>query len=238
MLLGIDVGGTFTDFVLLDDAGRVRIHKLLTSARDPSIAILEGIADLEARPETTVIHGATVATNALLERQGVRTALITTEGFLDVLEIGRQNRPDLYALHPARPAPLVPACWRYELPERVGQRADILLPLDLDAADLVIRQILEEGIESVAVCFLFSFLNPDHERQVRTRIAALGGESAPFVSLSSEVLPEYREYERMSTTVINAYVAPLMDRYMANLEHGLGGRRLRIMQSNGGRISA
>jgi N-methylhydantoinase A len=241
MILGVDVGGTFTDFVLLDGAGQVRIHKLLTSARDPSVGILQGIADLEAGPETTVIHGATVATNALLERRGARTALITTEGFRDVLEIGRQTRPELYALHPARPAPLVPAAWRFEVPERVDKAGAILIPLGLDAADAVVRQVLDEGIESVAVCFLFSFLNPAHERQIRERIVLLAGAAdlpAPHISLSCDVLPEYREYERTATTVINAYVAPLMSRYLANLEQGLAGRRLRVMQSNGGIISA
>ncbi len=237
MILGIDVGGTFTDFVLLDGAGQVRIHKLLTSARDQSVAILQGLADLSAGPETTVVHGATVATNALLERRGARTALITTEGFRDVLEIGRQARSDLYALHPTRPAPLVPAAWRFELQERVDQRGEVLAPLDPKATDAIVRRILAEEFESVAICFLFSFLNPSHEQQVRERIRTLGGESAPFVSLSSEVLPEYREYERTSTTVINAYVAPLMSRYLSNLKLGLDGRRLRIMQSNGGVIS-
>ncbi len=238
MILGVDVGGTFTDLALLDNAGRVRIHKLLTSARDPSVSILHGIADLDAGIETTVVHGATIATNALLERRGARTALITTEGFRDVLEIGRQTRTDLYALHPTRPQPLVPAPWRFELPERVDQQGTVLVPLDLEAADAVVRQLLAEGIESVAVCFLFSFLNPAHEQQVQERITALGGESAPFISLSSDVLPEYREYERTSTTVINAYVAPLTSRYLANLEQGLEGRHLRVMQSNGGVISA
>ena len=238
MILGIDVGGTFTDLVLLDGAGRVRIHKLLTSARDPSVAILQGMADLQAGPEAVVVHGATVATNALLERSGARTALVTTQGFRDVLEIGRQTRPDLYALHPARPQPLVPGEWRLELPERVDREGRILLPLDPAATDEVVRHILAGGIESVAVCFLFSFLNREHERQVRARFAALGDDAAPFVSLSCEVVPEYREYERTSTTVINAYVAPLMARYLSNLEEGLEGRRLRIMQSNGGSISA
>ena len=160
MILGIDVGGTFTDFVLLDDAGQVSIHKLLTSARDPSAAILQGIADLEAGPETTVVHGATVATNALLERRGARTALITTEGFRDVLEIGRQTRTELYALQPTRPAPLVPAPWRFELPERVDKHGAVLDPLDPEATDAVVRQLLDEGIESVAICFLFSFPEP------------------------------------------------------------------------------
>jgi N-methylhydantoinase A len=254
MILGVDVGGTFTDFVLLNETGQVSIHKLLTSARDPSIAILQGIGDLEAGPETVVVHGATVATNALLERRGARTALVTTEGFADVLEIGRQARPDLYALHPSRPAPLVPGHLRFELSERVAPSrqttadgteagrgtgaSSVLLPLNPEAIDSVVRRILDEEIEAVAVCFLFSFLNPAHERLVGDRLVALGGEQAPFVSLSSEVLPEYREYERTSTTVINAYVGPLMNRYLTKLEQGLEGRRLRIMQSNGGIISA
>jgi N-methylhydantoinase A len=238
MILGVDVGGTFTDFCLLDGAGRVRIHKLLTSARDQSQAILQGIADLGVGTEATVVHGATVATNALLERRGARTALVTTAGFRDVLEIGRQTRPDLYALHPTRPAPLVPAEWRFELPERLDNKGTVLAPLTLEATDAVVHQLLAQEIESVAVCFLFSFLDPAHERLVRARIEALGGDSAPFVSLSSEVLPEYREYERTATTVINAYVAPLMNRYLANLECGLEGRRLRVMQSNGGILSA
>ncbi|MFN2169104.1 MAG: hydantoinase/oxoprolinase N-terminal domain-containing protein, partial [Anaerolineae bacterium] len=202
MILGIDVGGTFTDFVLLDDAGRVGIHKLLTSARDQSISILQGIADLEAGPETTVVHGATVATNALLERRGARTALVTTEGFCDVLEIGRQTRSELYALQPSRPSPLVPGRWRFELPERVDRQGTVLVALETGAVDAVVQQLLDEGIESAAVCFLFSFANPAHEQIVRERILALGGNSSPLVSLSSEVLPEYREYERASTTVI------------------------------------
>jgi N-methylhydantoinase A len=238
MILGVDVGGTFTDFCLLDNAGQVRIHKLLTSARDQSEAILQGIADLEAGPETTVVHGATVATNALLERRGARTALVATQGFRDVLEIGRQTRPDLYALHPTRPEPLVPSKWRFDVPERVDRRGTVLVPLDLKAVDLVAREILEQDVESVAICLLFSFLNPEHERQVRQRILALADDTPPSISLSSIVLPEYREYERTATTVVNAYVGPLMNRYLANLERGLKGRRLRVMQSNGGIISA
>ncbi len=238
MILGIDVGGTFTDFCLLDKAGRVRVHKRLTSARDPSQAVLAGLAEMGVEEKATVVHGTTVATNALLERRGARTALITTQGFGDVLEIGRQTRTHLYALHPTRPAPLVPAALRFALPERLDRTGAVLLPLQPDAADAVVRRVLEAGAESVAVCLLFSFLNPAHEQLVRERIKALGGADAPLVSLSCEVLPEYREYERTSTTVINAYVAPLMDRYLTNLEAGLGGRRLRIMQSNGGSISA
>jgi N-methylhydantoinase A len=238
MILGVDVGGTFTDFVLLNNEGQIRIHKLLTSARDPSCGILQGIAEVDAGPETAVVHGTTVTTNALLERRGARTALITTDGFRDVLEVGRQTRPNLYALHPTRPPPLVPGRWRFELPERIDRHGQVLTHLDVRATDAIVRQVLDERIESVAVCLLFSFLNPAHERQVRDRFTALGGAAAPFVSLSSDVLPEYREYERTSTTVINAYVAPLMSRYLTNLEQGLDGRQLRVMQSNGGVISA
>lgn len=238
MLLGIDVGGTFTDFVFLEGAGQVRIHKMLTSARDPSLAILQGMVDLAAGPEVTVVHGATVATNALLERRGAPTALVTTEGFGDVLEIGRQNRPDLYALHPTRIPPLVPARWRFELPERIDCCGRVLVEPGAAVLETVARQVLAAGVESVAVCLLFSFLNPSHERQVREQILDLAKDRSLFVSLSCEVLPEYREFERTVTTVINAYVAPLMNRYLANLELGLEGRRLRIMQSNGGSISA
>jgi N-methylhydantoinase A len=255
MILGVDVGGTFTDFCLLDDAGQLRVHKRLTSAGDPSLSILEGIAEMAIGSDATVVHGTTVATNALLERRGARTALVTTAGFGDVLEIGRQTRPSLYALHPRRPEPLVPSKWRFELPERVvplpgpGPRAAIpsgvrhpssavTLALDMEATDAVVQRLLEEEIESVAVCFLFSFLYPAHEEKVRERILALGGDAAPAVSLSSEVLPEFREYERTSTTVINAYVAPLVGHYLSHLEQRLESRRLRIMQSNGGSISA
>ena len=248
MILGVDVGGTFTDFCLLDDAGRVRVHKCLTSPSDPSHAILKGIAELSVDGAATVVHGTTVATNALLERRGARTALITTAGFGDVLEIGRQTRPDLYALHPQRPEPLVPAEWRFEVPERVaprrqhdparGDQALVLRLPDLDAVDQIARQLAEQGIESVAICFLFSFLHPAHEQITRERILEMAGPAAPAISLSSDVLPEFREYERTSTTVINAYVAPLINRYLARLEERLEGRRLRIMQSNGGSISA
>lgn len=247
MILGVDVGGTFTDFVLLDAAGQVRIHKVLTSAQDQSEALLQGISELDVGLDTSVVHGATVATNALLARRGARTALITTEGFTDVLEIGRQNRPDLYALHPTRPPPLVPGALRFGIPERVAPARDrgkapvdccVLVSPDLEAVDAVAQNLVDSEIESVAVCLLFSFLYPDHERLISERILAAPWPSAPLVFLSSDIAPEFREYERMSTTVINAYVAPLMNRYLSNLEDGLDGRNLRIMQSNGGSISA
>ena len=234
MILGVDIGGTFTDFVLIDAQGRTHIHKRLTTPDDPSRALLAGVAALDLPPDADVVHGSTIATNALLERKGARTALITTRGFADVLHIGRQTRPRLYDLHPRRPAPLVPARWRFEVTERVGADGRVVTPLALDELEPIIAQMQADGIESVAVCLLFSFLHPAHEQAIRRRLA-----DGPWqISLSSEVLPEFREYERTSTTVINAYVAPLMARYLTRLEAGLQGRKLRIMQSNGGVISA
>ena len=235
-VLGVDIGGTFTDFVLVDAAGRVRVHKRPTSPADPARAFLDGVAALEVDPAAEVIHGSTIATNALLEQRGARTALITTRGFADVLEIGRQHRPDLYALTPAKPAPLIPRAWRLELNERVTADGAVLTPLDPAEVAALAERLQAEGLQSVAVCLLFSFLHPEHEQAVR----AVLEQAAPglYLSLSSDLLPEYREYERTATTVINAYVAPLIDRYLARLEAGLGPRPLRIMQSNGGTLAA
>jgi N-methylhydantoinase A len=242
ILLGVDIGGTFTDFVQIDATGHVRIHKRLTTPEDPSRALLAGVSELDLPPghATDVVHGSTIATNALLERKGARTALITTRGFADVLQIGRQTRPSLYTLHPHKPEPLVPARWRFEVTERVASDGSVITPLCQEELAPIIEQMLAGQIESVAVCLLFSFLYPTHEHTIRDRIWASqhGTHTAPFVSLSSAVLPEFREYERTSATVINAYVAPLMSHYLAGLETGLEGRRLRIMQSNGGVISA
>ncbi len=240
MILGVDIGGTFTDFVLIDARGQTRIHKRLTTPDDPSRALLAGVAELGLSLDAAVVHGSTIATNALLERKGARTALITTRGFADVLQIGRQTRPALYDLHPRKPEPLVPARWRFEVTERVASDGSVLTPLVLDELDPIVAQLESDQIESVAICLLFSFLHPAHEQAIRDEIQNSSRTLRPslFVSLSSEVLPEFREYERASTTVINAYVAPLMGRYLARLETGLGGRKLRIMQSNGGVISA
>lgn len=240
MKLGVDTGGTFTDFVWVDGNGRFQIHKQLSTPHDPAQAILAGVALLQVPTVAQVVHGSTVATNALLERQGARTALITTKGFADVLAIGRQNRPDLYALVPQKPEPLVPLPWRFEVNERITAQGDVLVPLDLDDLAPVLAQLESDHIESVAVCLLFSFLYPQHEQQVADAIrkADYGVRNTPHISLSSDILPEYREYERTSTTVINAYVAPLMSRYLSRLTQGLGKRPLAIMQSNGGVISA
>ncbi|TAK33168.1 MAG: hydantoinase/oxoprolinase family protein [Chloroflexota bacterium] len=238
MRLGVDIGGTFTDFVFYDGSS-FAIHKLPTTPTDPSRALLQGVRDLEVPQETVMVHGTTVATNALLERQGARTALLTTAGFADLLEIGRQTRPSLYDLEPRRPEPLVPARWRYEVEERVSSQGMILTPLRADDLLPIACEMAREGIQSVAICFLFSFLHPAHERTARDALlaASVWDGQAPFVSLSSEVLPEYREYERLSTVVINAYVSPLLGDYLINLEQSLG-RSFWVMQSNGGSISS
>ncbi len=236
--LGVDTGGTFTDFVWLGENGRYQIHKQLSTPQDPSEAILMGMGTMAVPETAAVVHGSTVATNALLERKGARTALITTKGFADVLAIGRQNRPDIYALVPQKPPPLVPANWRLEVDERVTASGELLRPLNLAELPAIWQQLQEEQIESVAVCLLFSFLHPAHERQIRQFLQEQAGEDNLHISLSSDILPEYREYERTATTVINAYVAPLMTRYLHRLAAGVQPRRLSVMQSNGGIISA
>jgi N-methylhydantoinase A len=231
-VLGVDIGGTFTDFVLVHN-GAFTVHKRLSTPDDPSRAFLEGAAHLNLPPSASIVHGSTIATNALLERHGARTALVTTRGFADVLEIGRQNRPDLYALMPVLPLPLVPAGWRFEVAERIAADGSVLEALDEADLPALVEAVREAGIESVAVSLLFSFLYPRHEQMI-------GEALRPYVSvsLSSDILPEHREYERTSTTVVNAYVAPLMERYLARVEAGLQGHPLHIMQSNGGVITA
>ncbi len=242
--LGVDTGGTFTDFVWLGADGRFRIHKQLSTPADPSAAILSGVQTLSLPDEAEVVHGTTVATNALLERRGAPTALITTAGFADVLAIGRQNRPDIYALVPQKSPPLVPQKWRFEVAERLSAEAEMVVPLNSAEIAPLLAQMAADGVESVAVCLLFSFLDPSHERQIADAIAAWQQANPQrfanplHVSLSSDILPEYREYERTATTVINAYVAPLMARYLRRLAAGLEPRRLTVMQSNGGVISA
>jgi N-methylhydantoinase A len=231
-ILGVDIGGTFTDFLLLRD-GQIELHKRLTTPDDPSRAMLAGIDHLHLPPDAEVVHGSTIATNALLERRGARTALITTRGFADVIEIGRQDRPNLYALLPRKPKPLVPPELRFEVDERVAADGSILVPLDPSTFLSLVQQILDADAESVAVCLLFSFLDPSHEQIIGAALR----DHLP-VTLSSDLLPEYREYERTSTTVINAYVAPLMASYLEKLEAGLGSRHLLIMQSSGGVISS
>ena len=234
-ILGVDVGGTFTDF-LLWERGRLRVYKRPSTPADPSDGVIAGLREMAARPDD-LVHGSTVATNALLERRGARTGLITTRGFKDVLVIGRQARPKIYDLHPTRPEPLVPEDLRLEIDERVAGDGGVLRAPSVAEIDEALDTLCARGVESLAVSLLFSFTHPAHEQLVVERARARG----LVVSASHEVLPEYREYERTSTTVVNAFVSPVMGRYLGRLEARVGGagvRRLRVMQSDGGSLSA
>ena len=234
-VVGIDVGGTFTDIAVLRD-GQLTVHKLPSTPQNPSLGILQGVGEVGVDTgEADFVHGSTVATNALLEGKGSRTALVTTMGFEDVLEIGRQSRAELYNLEQDRTPTLVPWELRFGLPERVDYTGAILEDLDPGAIETLMALIAESGADAVAVSFLFSFLNPVHEEMVNEALRKL--QPAPFISLSSRVLPEFREYERTSTVVVNAYVGKVMSRYLGELEQSLG-EGLRIMQSSGGSITA
>ena len=232
-IVGIDVGGTFTDIAILK-AGRLSVHKLPSTPVNPAAGVRQGIAEIAAGP-AEYVHGSTIATNTLLEGKGGRTALVTTLGFEDVLEIGRQNRADLYDLQLERPPALSPWELRFGLPERVDYNGAILEDLTPQAIAALVELLAETPVDGVAVSFLFSFLNPRHEEQVRDALSRLP--NPPFISISSQVIPEFREYERTSTVVVNSYVGPAMARYLAELEQSLG-RGLRIMQSSGGSITA
>ena len=233
--IGIDVGGTFTDFVILDDVG-MTVYKVPTTPRDQSQAILQGLEQLPVDVHSPVMHGTTIATNALLERRGAKTALITTRGFADVLAIGRQDRPELYTF--AQPArhPLVSQDLRLEADERIDCQGHIQKELDMAEVRELLRVLRDNHVESVAVVLLFSFLNGVHEQKIADMLKQeLPG--VPF-SLSLDILPEYREYERTVTTVVNAYVRPLVMRYLIRLGNVLTGRSLHIMQSSGGTMDA
>ena len=233
--VGVDTGGTFTDLIVLE-RGNIRIHKVLSTPSNPARAILQGFSELfgeENRPFLDITHGSTVATNTLLTREGAKTALITTSGFEDVIEIGRQNRKELYDLTYRRSPPLVSRQLRIGLKERLDERGDILIPISEEELPQIVDRLKKSGVESVAICFLHAYANPSHEEKVSKAIRDAGF----FVSASSHVLPEYREYERASTTCVNAYVSPLMIRYLHELNQKLGHGSLRIMQSNGGVIS-
>ncbi|MCY3575210.1 MAG: hydantoinase/oxoprolinase family protein [Chloroflexi bacterium] len=242
MRAGVDIGGTFTDLVL-SEGGRLSIHKLLSTPTQPERAMLAGLAELVPGGIATlqqVAHGSTVATNAILERKGARAALLTTAGFRDLLFIGRQDRPDLYALHPRIPPPLIPRERCYEVPERLDFRGETLLDLDEAAVDHVLDAVAAQGCDAIAVCFLFSYVNDAHEQRVKQRILARGIVQQGWqVVLSSEVLPEFREYERASTVALEAYVRPVMSRYISLLESRLPPKLpLRVMKSDGGVMRA
>ena len=234
-VVGIDVGGTFTDIAVLQD-GRLTVHKLPSTPRNPTDGIIQGVGEAGVEIESAdFVHGSTVATNALLEGKGARTALVTTMGFEDVLEIGRQSRAELYNLEQDRTPTLAPWELRFGLQERVDYTGAILEDVQPEAIDALMALITESGADAVAVSFLFSFLNPVHEEMVNEALRRI--DPAPFISLSSRVLPEFREYERTSTVVVNAYVGQVMSRYLGELEKSLG-EGLRVMQSSGGSITA
>ncbi len=244
--IGVDTGGTFTDFVY-EVGGDVRIFKAPSTPDDPSRAITEGL--LRVANETgarlgalEVVHGTTVGTNALLQRKGARTALVTTSGFEDVIEIGRQARPELYNLNAVKPPSLVESELRFGIKERVAANGEILEPLEDNEITRVLEELRRAQCEAVAVSLLFSFVSPAHEQRITAALQSLG---VP-VSISHKILPEYREYERTSTVVVNAYLQPLMGRYLNRLSENQSPKSqdqssafsLRVMQSSGGSISA
>lgn len=239
--VGVDVGGTFTDAVV-EHEGRLTVWKVPSTTLDQSEgferAVREALERAGAGAPAVIAHGTTVATNAVLERKGALTGFVATEGFRDLLQIGRQDRPSLYDTWADRPAPVVPRELSVEVPERIGPGGEIVRPLEGGRAAEAVMELAGRGVESVAVCLLFAFANPAHERRVRDLLR----KSAPGVrvSLSSEVLPEFREYERASTTALDAYVGPVVERYVARLAgriSGLGAPVV-VMRSSGGTMSA
>ncbi len=248
MRIGIDVGGTFTDVVLIDDqSGQIHYTKTLTTPVNRAMGVMNGLAQIlelaaaDAGQIDYIVHGTTTGTNALIERKGARTGLITTAGFRDVLEIARIERPDagLYDIFVDLPDPLVPRYLRTEVGERVAADGQVVRPLDEESARCAIASLKAQQVEAIAVSLIFSFRNPEHERRVRELCGQLFPEAV--VSLSSEIAPEFREYERTSTVVINAYLQPVITRYLDNLvkavEQRYGPLDLRIMQANGGSMS-
>ncbi len=237
-ILGVDTGGTFTDFVLFDGKN-IAIHKELSTPRDPSRAIFKGInhiKEIASINGLALVHGSTVATNALLERKGAKTALITTKGFEDIIEIGRQARPELYNLFVEQPPPLIPKELRWSLTERVDSKGAVLCEVNRRELKKIKAELIKSGITSVAVCFLFSYINSRNEETVYNEFATTG----IHVSASHKILPEYREYERFCATTANARISPIMAGYITSLEKGLDEldiNNVRIMQSNGGSIS-
>ncbi len=241
--LGVDVGGTFTDLALYDtETNRLELTKTPSTPLNQALGVIAGIRELMERHAVSpdrvdfFIHGTTVATNTLLERKGAKTALIVTAGFRDILQIGRQDRPSLYDWRIRRSDPLAPRHLRFEVLERVVHTGEVLVPIQDEALDRVIERIEDADVDAVAVCLLHSYANPAHERAIGDAISRALPNTP--VSLSHQILPEFKEYERMSTTIINAYVAPVMERYLRRLEESISEVGLKselyIMQSNGG----
>ncbi|HSE86342.1 MAG TPA: hydantoinase/oxoprolinase family protein [Candidatus Binatia bacterium] len=242
MRIAVDIGGTFTDLVAIDDQGQIYRSKSLTTPDDLARGIQDCLnaAKIQVSKASFFVHGSTVTINAVLERKGARTGLITTQGFRDVYEIGRGNRPEGYNLFFKRPVPLVSRDLRMEVEERLYATGEVLKPLDEPSASKTVQTLKAAAVESVAVCLLHSYANSVHEERLGQLLRQQFPEA--YVSLSHEILREFREYERTSTTVLNSYVGPIVNRYLVSLEKGLGdaGFRgtFRVMQSNGGVMSA
>ena len=245
--LGIDTGGTFTDVVLFDEAEKkIAVTKTPSTPSNPALAVIHGIDKISnicgigSENIDFLVHGTTVATNALLEYRGIETALLLTEGFRDVLSIARQTRPKLYDWFAKRPDPLVPRKFRYEVSERVSSHGEIIKGSDKDQIKAIAIELRERNIKSIAVCLLHSYANPSHEREIKKVFSRYFPDAK--VCLSSDVLKEIREYERMSTTVINAYVMPIIERYLADARKRMKRKglevELNVMQSNGGIMTA
>jgi N-methylhydantoinase A len=240
--VGADIGGTFTDVTLLKTQGEMYRSKVLTTPHDPARAVLQGLQQVMQAAQTeisqvdSIIHGTTLVINALIERRGAKTALVCTEGFRDILDIANENRYDIYDLLIERPAPLVPPARRYPLPERVYSDGSVVKPLHPQAVRMLLTTLRREQVQAVAVCFLHSYKNPQHEQMV----AEILQHEAPelYLTLSSDLVPEIREYPRTSTTVANVFVRPVIEQYLRSLEnslHHLGFTgQLLIMLSNGG----
>jgi N-methylhydantoinase A len=232
-LVGIDTGGTFTDVVYRRPDGTIGVHKVPSTPTDPAIAVLAGL-EAVGLESVELVHGSTVATNALLERAGARAALITTAGFEDLLVIGRQTRAEIYNLNVSRVPPLIDRTSCFGVVERIGADGEVLVELTEEHFAELVRTVTATGVEAVAICLLHAYANPAHEARLADGLRAAGIE---FVCASHEILPEFREYERCSTTSVNAYVGPVMGRYLRTLADALGLEDVRIMQSNGGALS-
>lgn len=242
IIVAVEIGGTFTDLIMARDGEIVRTIKVPSTPRTPEKGALDALDTLDLPLESvgTVVHGSTVATNAVLERKGARTILLVSEGIRDVLEIQREERNDVYDLHFRKPQPLVTRDLVLPVRERVSVDGEIVMPLDEEHLIQTLEAAVNGGIESVAVCLLHAYRYSEHEERVRDIVA----ERFPVknITLSSKILPEFREYERASTTVLNAYVAPIMERYIRNMNDGFRERRFhgnfRVVQSNGGVLPA
>ncbi|MXY99094.1 hydantoinase/oxoprolinase family protein [Candidatus Poribacteria bacterium] len=243
--IGVDTGGTFTDIVM-HIGGDLFTHKVLSTPQNPALAVIQGVREIlhlhntdavteTGVPNPDIVHGSTVATNALLERRGARIALVTTKGFEDVLEIGRQTRPSLYDFFVERPAPLVPADRRFGIPERTLHTGEIQTEIESADLNVLAAELATLELDAIAICFLFAYVNPQNEQTVAAHLEKLG---IP-ISCSHEVLPEYREYARFSTTVANAYIRPTLERHLSTLTDSKQfPESFRLMLSNGGCVSA